>query len=1295
MRKATYCLLFLLITVILIQMPKGPRIIAEASPGDNDVTIEPNDTSITLKKGEYYILKVNITNNGTETLKLKKVDVQRHITQIINTTHPLKWLMPSNKTWALILINTSILEPVTYHGWVNFIFESPLETSCNSVTYSITIQPSNSIIQIDPPYLYYESLSYEESIIKITVKNLIDVNLTVALQIPSKLDEVCIPLKVKDTIPPRGHAEYPILIRSWEIPDIIVEELNFTVISPISQTWRIPIALVPHDALNIQNYTLLEKHAILENNSIIVANGSTTTVNFSIPVGVHQLIINGQANSTELQWKLYNSTNKMVAYMEGDVTEFSIIDPMPGIWSILLNNTGPEPTNITLKVLVSAPDMIGGTDLLKEKLVVQGNLLASEEKIFRFYVPPGVSSLNIFTKESTYFAIELYDPFGKLIETLPLVEPLHGTYTIKVISSNPDTLNELFFFMEIKTPTIDEFGEIPVVITDFIRSGESKIYRFYVPPGIEAFSLYPTANGSFEYILKNPSGEEHQLLVTNFIKDPEHGVWSLYVQAGENITLSIDIDEIIATLLGTPPFQVTGKVREGSLRVFKFYIPHDTETISLNGSSTSQVEWELVDPNGEVQHSSSGMTLEVSLIENPAPGVWKLKIESFEPATFSFETIAGNYSFSQVKVILEQNFLISTGSSENGDLVLQNFGNESLEITNVKSLDSWVNVLGYDPPEIASSSAGSINFEVDAENCTYGIYHSFIVIESNWGTHFAEVSMKVLLDLVKVKETSELLISSDVSSLVFNILVQNIGASTASISNVTPSYPISENVIKTTNVSVIIGQENGFTEGLHYILLNITITFGTSNIMSFFTPIIIVSGRPHTPNFTSIENVHANILQSSINGFIDKPLSISVSITNEANYSTGRVILWSYVTNDFYSLPASITSIENESSTILSTTVRFAKWTKETIRLLLIVENSSGEFVFIVSQNMLSVDIEPGIKVLEVWYLPEEPLVDDYIAVKAKIGETKTSILTVATLYMYDHNREILHMATSEGNNIYGGVLEPFMQPVNVSFITSAVANGRLGFFISDNNGNYYDIKVKTSPPPEEFCITILTSRPAYQSRSKVFIWGNVTREGSLLINVFVNVKVLDPNGEVIAEEQRKTNETGYFTMEVDLTENAVQGVYLVNVTYENIYAVYEFWVDNTPPNIVDIAVIPQKPHVGEEITFEVQVKDNESGVERVILSYNNGSGWVNITMERGEESYLATLSPLENKTVIKYKVYAWDLAGNIVYSEEKELVVLGETKPWSGVSPMVIGVAVAIGAVVIVFLALKKKSKL
>jgi len=61
--------LLILILTILIQISLLPKITVKAQENDT-VIIEPGNVGITLKKGEYYIIKANITNNGTEAIQL-------------------------------------------------------------------------------------------------------------------------------------------------------------------------------------------------------------------------------------------------------------------------------------------------------------------------------------------------------------------------------------------------------------------------------------------------------------------------------------------------------------------------------------------------------------------------------------------------------------------------------------------------------------------------------------------------------------------------------------------------------------------------------------------------------------------------------------------------------------------------------------------------------------------------------------------------------------------------------------------------------------------------------------------------------------------------------------------------------------------------------------------------------------------------------------------------------------------------------------------------------------------------
>jgi parallel beta-helix repeat protein len=94
--------------------------------------------------------------------------------------------------------------------------------------------------------------------------------------------------------------------------------------------------------------------------------------------------------------------------------------------------------------------------------------------------------------------------------------------------------------------------------------------------------------------------------------------------------------------------------------------------------------------------------------------------------------------------------------------------------------------------------------------------------------------------------------------------------------------------------------------------------------------------------------------------------------------------------------------------------------------------------------------------------------------------------------------------------------------------------------------------------------------------------------------------------------------------------------------------------LDITPPEISEPRQNPSSNIVqpNETVTISVNVTDSESGVNQVILSYttNNGSTWANLNMQLNAttNSYEAQIPQQLPGTVIKYKVIAYDNAGNI-----------------------------------------------
>jgi len=78
----------------------------------------------------------------------------------------------------------------------------------------------------------------------------------------------------------------------------------------------------------------------------------------------------------------------------------------------------------------------------------------------------------------------------------------------------------------------------------------------------------------------------------------------------------------------------------------------------------------------------------------------------------------------------------------------------------------------------------------------------------------------------------------------------------------------------------------------------------------------------------------------------------------------------------------------------------------------------------------------------------------------------------------------------------------------------------------------------------------------------------------------------------------------------------------------------------------------PWTPNSTESVLLDVTVTDI-SGVDTVILSYNNGTGWYNITMTLVGSFYVGTIPAHPNGTDINYRFYANDTLDNWSVSPE------------------------------------------
>ena len=1273
----TSIITFLVLTLTFGGLVCGPALMIKecmASPESSSIILNPQEVSIHIHEGEYYILKVNITNDSTMTTRLLSILHGREdITFVINSSLSQKWLMPSNSTVFFILFKAPSAAPTPYVSWVNFTFK---DLGRFQLKYSLYVDEFSPLITPNPPYLYLETFRHEESIVKVIVKSLFDVNLTVTIDEPEELSEILIPFKERDIIPPRGEIEFPFLVRPWKIKDCaLVSHINVTVIKPAYQRWRIPVVIVPHSLPNALNYTFFEKHSLLMNRTTI-ASGSTNSITFNISCTASQLIVvcNTTGNINDLEFTFIDpsgtktSLDSAPIYVGNTNGKLFIKRwPMPGQWNLTISNTGIDDIPLTIRVFETASDFISGPTPVDREILIYGSLMTGEKKVLYLQVPTDLSFLSIVVTPRVGLTVELYDPLGNPLESgseIRLIGPSPGVYRLELFldpSAVGDYRNET---IKIKISSIENerIKEIPIIITDYLNAYEQKFYRFYVPLGVSELTVRISSTGYLNAKLFDPTGEDTSVYPdSKSISDPEFGVWCLSVKAEGTSRYNISLEEIVAVYLGEPPIQVVGSIKSSASKVFKFRVPEGQSRLKVNLTrGYVYATFTLINPYGKTV--KKGIYAD---IKNPPPGIWTLKLISSADTHFSLEILTGTAEYSAVEILGDRSFDIRSGSFIISQLTMRNLKNQTLLITGISSTDSWIVPISVSSREIRPFETGTIAIGVFALQASYGVYYGFLVVKSSWGTHFAELSMICRADMILVRNITKVITSLDIlpKDLFLNLIVQNIGSSGAGISEVYPfGSTVTTSYIEYMETSIIKVPISLQRAGIDHVIVNITIGFSWDDYKgnwSFYVPITIICGSTYGVNVSHLENLESSVVASispgEMSGMIDQRMSLVVNVTNRYSESIDYVLLLSSSVFDFLVYPYGAKSIAPGSSVILNTSIQPLRWMDISCNPFLFLK-CGAEVLYLVPQTPLMVHIFPGISISGVTHTPESPYAHDYIMFGAKTVEAFSQIVSVYVLYEYDDEEATIPLELSE-NGTFENIISPIYTPTTVKFVVFGVANGRLGYFIADNNSAMYKIVVLESPPARLFNIEYEPEKEAYKPGEVLKVSGNLTKGLEPLLHVYVKVSILNPANSVIWEDLILTDENGQFRIEYEIPADASEGKYLINVTYTNISEVRPFYVDGSPPLISSITVSPEAPHVGETIIIQVSASDAITGVERVILSYSYGGGWVNITMTREGDIYKATIYA-DHEGELKYKVYAYDLAGNVAVSEEKSVYI-------------------------------------
>jgi parallel beta-helix repeat protein len=140
------------------------------------------------------------------------------------------------------------------------------------------------------------------------------------------------------------------------------------------------------------------------------------------------------------------------------------------------------------------------------------------------------------------------------------------------------------------------------------------------------------------------------------------------------------------------------------------------------------------------------------------------------------------------------------------------------------------------------------------------------------------------------------------------------------------------------------------------------------------------------------------------------------------------------------------------------------------------------------------------------------------------------------------------------------------------------------------------------------------------------------------------------PNGKDISNLTVTASSTavaGSYTLRITGTSGSLTNYVDIVVT------VLSASLDITPPEIGEPVQTPSNNTIQptEKVKISVNVTDDESGISQVILSYttDNGTTWTNLNMQLNAttNSYEIEVREQQPGTVVKYKIIAYDNAGN------------------------------------------------
>jgi len=299
---------------------------------------------------------------------------------------------------------------------------------------------------------------------------------------------------------------------------------------------------------------------------------------------------------------------------------------------------------------------------------------------------------------------------------------------------------------------------------------------------------------------------------------------------------------------------------------------------------------------------------------------------------------------------------------------------------------------------------------------------------------------------------------------------------------------------------------------------------------------------------------------------------------------------------------------------------------------------------------------------LEVWRNIEAPEYDEPVTVTANVTASNGIDVVILSYSVGENNWVNETMNLKEG--LYQFTIDA--QPYNITVHYKVYAIDVKGNWVS-SAASYTVIDTR---PPQILSVKQTPAAPNYAQTATVF--ANVTEPAAAS---GVELVVLTYwNGSVWTEIP--------MTLENENYKAAIPSFPWGTTVQYKIYArdyarnridtdLYGYTVsDSSSPNVSDVERTPTDPEYDETtvVTASVAEPVSASGVKTVILSYFDGSKWINVTMASGSDWYTATIPELPYATSVQYKIYAFDNAGNFRVTDVRSYIVTDKTVPEIGI---------------------------